>query len=640
MRKHAPSGRRGRVLAGGLVGPLAAVLLLGTLGAPVAAAPPPDRPGQQQSPGAQPSAQKNCAPGEKCPEEKPPPDTQPPAAPALGAPVVKPRGKVTLPAVAEERSRIEVRDGDELVAAARATGQLQDLTWTEETGTYTYTVTATDDEDNESEPATVDVDVDADPPVVQRFVVTPGDARAPESTIVFATEPSTSYSLRVDDKEVVGGTTPETGVDPVRQVLDLADGKHPVELRLTDETGNKTQRTKQLVVKIGDLFVAAELTTGPTDPEQVVDIDATPGTRGTVRVPGGENVDFRVDDEGEALVRLDLADGTYEDGSVVVRDVHDRRGVTPLREVVVDTTPPVLEAEPVTSDLVEGLMSLEVTADAGSMVDWRVRDAAGIVVSSGRYVASGAPQVLSRDLDEGAYTVELSTVDVYDRATEIDVDLDVAADPISWPVVAAAAVALLLLLLVLALVVRRLWRRRRERRALEPEPASHESLAAYERAEAAWVAQHQALSRLADVAHGAVPDDVALPAGFVLAPDEKPFWCVGARLLHVAESEGQEVALEGEQGDLVVTDQRFAFVGPGARDWWHPMVERVRHVGQARTLVAVHDVEGWAGFAYDDPQLTRAYVDLAASSSGDDSYAGLVERGLRDHEMRRPSPPA
>ena len=55
------------------------------------------------------------------------------------------------------------------------------------------------------------------------------------------------------------------------------------------------------------------------------------------------------------------------------------------------------------------------------------------------------------------------------------------------------------------------------------------------------------------------------------------------------------------------------------------------------TQVVAEVERAYGSFA---PQLTRAYVDLAASSSGDDSYAGLVERGLRDHEMRRPSPPA
>lgn len=625
-----------RTLVGGVGALLAAGLLVGAVGATATAAPTPDRPNQQQ--------QNRPVDQERPAEEKPEPDTEPPPAPIVGTPVVEPRGKVTLPVAAEERSRIEVRDGTEIVATIRANGELQDLTWTAETGTYTYAVTATDAEDNKSPASTVEVDVDADPPAIERFVVTPGDARDPESTVLLVIEPSTSYSLRVDDRQVLGGTTPETGVKPIRHTLDLADGKHPVEVRLEDEAGNKTRRTKPLVVRIGDLFLQADLTTEPVDPQQVVEVRATPGTRGTVRIPGGENVDFRVGEEGEALVRLELTDGTYEDGSVVVRDVHDRRGVANLPEIVVDTTPPVLEVEPVDADLAEGLMSIEVTADEGSLVEWRVLDAADAVVTSGRFVAAGGAQVLSRDVDEGAYTVELSTSDVFDRDTEVDLEIDVAADPISWPTVAGAAVALLLLLVALALVVRRWWRRRREqvreRRRHEPAPATEESLAAYERAEAAWAEQHLALSRLAQVARGEVPDDVALPAGFALLPDEKAVWCTPGRLQHVAEADGQEVTLDGEPGHLVVTDQRFAFVGPETRDWWHPMIERVRHLEHARTLVALHDVEGWTGFSYDDPQFTRPYVDLAVSGAQGGTYAGVVERGLRDHEMRRPSPPA
>jgi hypothetical protein len=661
-----PSLRRRLVAV--LVGLLTVGLGLGAVDASAYAAPTPDRPGQQQpnrpggqtgnqpgnqsgnQPGNQPGNQgargpagQDCPPGERCPEEKPPPDTEPPAAPALGEPVVKPKGRISLPVLAEERSRIEVRDGEEVVAGARATGQPQDLTWTAKTGTYTYTVTATDREDNQSPPATATVEVDADPPVLQRFVVTPGDARAPESLVAFVTEPETAYSLFVDGKQIAEGTTPESGSRQVRRSLDLADGRYPVEVRLEDETGNRSRKTKPLVVRIGALFLDAELTTGPTDPEQVVEVRATPGTRGTVRFPEGQNTTFAVDERGEALVRLELDDGTYDDGSVVVRDVHGRRGSASLPEVVVDTTPPVLEAAPIGADLAEGLMSLEVTADPGSLVSWRVLDPAGSLVTSGRYVASSSTQVLSRDLDKGAYTVEMSTTDVFDRATEVEVTVDVAADPLSRRTVLAVLAVLLLLLVAGAVVLARMWRRRRgesrDRRGHEAVPATPESLAAYERAEAAWNAQHLALSRLAQVARGQVPQDVVLPPGFALMPDEKALWCTGARLLHVAESDGQEVALEGEAGHLVVTDQRFAFTGPQTRDWWHPMVVRVRHLDHARTLVATRDVAGWAGFAYDEPELTRPYIDLVGPGVRNGSYVGMLERGLRDHDMRRPSPP-
>ncbi len=53
----------------------------------------------------------------------------------------------------------------------------------------------------------------------------------------------------------------------------------------------------------------------------------------------------------------------------------------------------------------------------------------------------------------------------------------------------------------------------------------------------------------------------------------------------------------------------------------------------------MRDTQGWAGVGY-DAQVTRQYLDLALARAQGTAYDGIVDQGLRDHEMRRPSPPA
>ena len=56
-------------------------------------------------------------------------------------------------------------------------------------------------------------------------------------------------------------------------------------------------------------------------------------------------------------------------------------------------------------------------------------------------------------------------------------------------------------------------------------------------------------------------------------------------------------------------------------------------------MLSLRDADGWAGVSY-DAQVTRQYLDLALARVQGASYAGIVDRGLRDHELRRPTPPA
>src|SRR5436189_5846602 len=102
-----------------LAAALVAGVLVGALGVPAVAAPgdtkPGDKPGskpgttttQPDKPTAADCTKKEVFVGGKC---KPAPDTDAPATPAVGVALVEPGGKVTIPVVAEAKSRIEVTE--------------------------------------------------------------------------------------------------------------------------------------------------------------------------------------------------------------------------------------------------------------------------------------------------------------------------------------------------------------------------------------------------------------------------------------------------------------------------------------------------------------------------------------------------
>ncbi len=632
--------RASRVSAG-----LAAGLLVGVLASPALAAPgaPGDGNEEPEGPTAADCTKDEVFEDGKC---KPAPDTEAPTVPAVGDALIEPEGKITIPVVAEAKSHIELKEDGSLVTQARATGQSQNLTFNTSNGKHTFLITATDKAGNTSQPATVEIDVDAIAPRYKNFTVKAGNTKNTESLITFTTEPEITYSLLVDGKEVTAGTTPATGRKPIEWPLDIADGRHPVQLDLEDGTGNTTTGTRTLVVKIPQLAVSAELLTDNTDDTQVIKVTATPGARGVLKIDGEDPVGFTTSEDGTAEVRLPLEDGTYDGPTVTVKDEHGRRGSTLMSEIVVDTTPPVLDIVPDEDAASQGKLAVSITADEGSTVEWKVIDTAGTEVTAGKFVSDGNAQSVASDLDEGSYDFVVAATDLYDRATEKTVGLDIASDPIPTSTIVLAAIGLLLLLAALVAIALRLWRRHknkvRERKAVRPVKVTKEVVAAYERAEAAWNVRHRALSRLEAVARGEVPHDIAVPMNFELLPDELALWTANARLLSVAESGGEEVALETGSGQLVVTTQRLGYVGSMQRDWWFSMVERVRHLDHERTILQLEDTTGWSGFAYDDAQLTQQYIDVAVAGAlgSQDEYHGVISRGLRDHEMRRPTRPA
>lgn len=575
---------------------------------------------------------------------KPPPDKTAPAAPALGTVAVEPKGVVKLPIRAEDGSQILVKEHQQVIAEGRGTGQPKTFTWTARNGTHHYAVTATDKAGNRSAPAKVDVKVDSKAPKVQSFKVRAGDSSDSRSVVTFAADAGASYTLLVDDKSVADGTA---GKKPIRKVLDLPDGTHKLALEVSDEVGNTRTADREVKIKIPSLDVSASIDTEATDPSQIVSVETTPNTKSAaLRIPGEESETIKLKN-GSGKLSFAVPDGTYDDAKVVVHDTQGRTGSKTLPEFSVDTTPPELTVVGDDASANKGQLQFTVTTDKGALVTWALVEPSGQQVASGRYAASGEAQTITRDVGKGSYQLKVDSTDLYDRTTTQEMSAKIASDP--WPlwllpVVVAVGVALAGVVLLLIV---RLWRRasvglrkRREARQLKRGYTPRRlQLAEYKEAERQWRHRYDALSTLLRVADSGVNGLLALMPGVTLASDEKLLFTTQALLIDTT-ADGNTMQAK-DHGELVVTNNRFAFAGEQHRDWWCSHIEDMQHEGNDVTMIKVSDSDSWSGFSYADPEVTRLYLDLAwAEQRGErEEYVASVSRGLRDLELSKPSRP-
>ena len=606
-------------------------------------------------------------------QTRPAPDVTAPERPALGEASTEAGGAISLPVQAESGSALMVREGAEVVASASALGVSQDLTWTTKSGPHTYLVVATDAAGNVSESASFTVEVDATPPSVDKFVVEPGTARDSRSRWGVVTEPGTAYELVVDGTTLAEGTTESRAT---WQHLDLTDGNHEVRLELRDGSGNLRTVSEDVTVEIPELWVAAKDVSADNATERSFKVASAPGTRGYLRVPGGATARFELPD-GRAEVTVEVPEGSYEAPVVIVADGRDRKGTTKLAPFTVDLTAPALQVTMSEEAAARGLLAATVTAGAGDTVAWKLVDESGVTILSGQYVADGSEQRLDREVAEGSYELEVTATDAMGNVSSEKASAGVAGRPLVNPdAVPALAITLALWLLVSVAVFLR--RRNRRRAALSGDDASSEAdgtrgprtkrarraaahqaalaeyqeqLAVFEREDQAWQQRRDLLAQLVLVAKGGA---VEVPEStLALRPQERAFCDLPARLVEMRRERQEGVALpvevpiEVDEGRLVITDARVAFVGATQRDWELAELQQLRHVGQDRTLMTVTDRKKVSGVAYADADLVRFYFDLAAAQAKGAQGAGsvrsirqMLEQGVRSHELRRPQAPA
>ena len=588
---------------------------------------------------------------------KPPPDTEAPHDPRpSGSRSSRPGGEVLLPAAAEDNSFVVVTevavDGEpveeQVVAQGRGNGASEDYTWTAESGERDYEVVATDKAGNESEPATVTITIDADPPVVRRFEVTPGTATRPAEH--GRARHRAGHDVRPDRRrrEIAAGTTARQRARGDRG--EPRPGRRPLPGRgRAQRRGRQHHRGLARARRRRRRPVPA----GPADhrTHRPAAGRRDPRDAGRHRHPRGASAaaeeTFEVADDGTARG----AAATSTTASTTApwspsRTPTTRQGSAELTEFAVDTTLPGWSSRPSTASPRRAACAFEVTAEEGFEVDWRVLDTDGRVVTLGTFIASAVPEVIERDLDEGSYTVQVATSDIFDRTAEQEIDgrrrrrPALTADPgprragpaggaaragAGGPAAVAPASGA-------AGRPGAPWARGwRPRTTGRPTSAPRRPGSPSTRTSPGWPPSRAAT----------VPDDLELPDGLrARARGDRAVVRRGAPARRRRVSRTRTTLLVGERGSVVVTDRRLAFVGPTTAR----LVARRRRPGappRPRAHRAQPARRRRAGPGCPTTrQVTRQYLDLALARAQGTSYAGIVDRGLRDHELRRPTPPA
>ncbi len=593
---------------------------------------PPATSGPTTSPTPTPAATPKPKPK---PEPKPKPDTEAPGSPRVGTPVPGAGGRVTVTVGAEKGARVAVREqGGAVVAQGRATDGSVTLSWTTGSGEHAYLVTATDQAGNRSRPAAFSAEADADPPPLGGVTWTPGTREDTRSHVRFRTAAGSAYRVLVDGTVLDEGTA-EDGT--VRQVLDVADGKHAVRVEALDQVGNVASRDRTFAVDVPSLAVTAELASEPTVHKQVVRVSATPNaTTGTLRLSGAEPKEFTLE-RGRALVRLRLPDDTYGGLVVTVRDSQGRKGVGTVDAFEVDTSPPVLSVATDSRAAAGGRLEATVRTDPGARIAWTLADPDGVTTDSGSFTARESETTISQDVVAGDYVLEVVATDEYDRTVTRTAETSIATDPTPiWKIIAVGlglAVGGIALLFLVPLLLKWLfgavaprYSRRRERRQLEAaDAARREHQAERHAVRDAWEGRASVVS---DFLYGVtVGWDVGALPGFEPRPGET------VRHMTVAtayESLGHGPAdhVTTMEGALLVTAQRLVLIGDEVREWPLEDVRDLVHTGDDESVIHHGgDDERWTVLSYGEPETTRLHLDhLRAEQQG---------RGVEDLEAHR-----
>ena len=559
------------------------------------------------------------------PDRKPrkPKDRTPPPTPVLGDPGVGAGGRVSLPIIAASGAYVVVAElGGGVVATGTGVGGYSSLAWTTSHGVHSYLVTASDRARNRSGAAQVSVVVDALPPRLGGIALSPGTPSDTRSRLVFGTNRGSAYRILADGRQVASGITSRPRTE---RFLDLADGRHRVQVVVRDSTGNARSATRPVVVRIPELAVSSRLASDPTTRKQAVRVRATPtATRGVLRVPGRSPVAF-VMRRGSATVTLSLKDGTYPQGTVSVRDTRGRKGRTRVPDVTVDTSPPVLDVAPDQDAAADGSLRAAVTAEDGVDVRWRLVDSDGDVVTSGVVDPQDGEGTIASDVEKGTYRLVVAATDAFDRTTTVRTISRVADD--AWPVWLVVLVGTVLTLgaapAVAGLVLLVRWARR-------PDSPVRPVLAAARRtAERRLRALRGPAPEV--VAPGAevtlfAPDGpgprVPLPrspsrAGGAFPPGDGVVHRTPVRVYETTEERDDGPVLGSRTAELVLAGEGIALVDDRTGDIWSGQVAAVAHLRDDTTLVLPAGEHGWIGLVYTDPELTRSVLDRVAADQAE-----------------------
>ena len=572
-------------------------------------------------------------------------DYDPPRRPTVhGAAGAGPGGTIRIQISAESGSRIIVRYGSRRVFSGTASGGTQTVSFRGLNGTKRYVVTATDAAGNVSGRRVFRATADSVAPSGDATSIETGTAENALSHVSFDAEEPVRFTVRLDGS-VVRSERSESGAETVD--IPMANGRHRVELRMSDRAGNVKTSARNVKVAVPELAPVVKRLTEDNEPTQSFEVTGTPGSRGTLSVAGNERA-FVLRDGGTRL-DLPMTDGTYDDVQVAVRDSFGRKGAVSVDPFVVDTLAPTMTVKRLNGDAQRGRFVARLVAEDGASVVWSIVDEAGHVLEDGSFASKGAPQVVDEDVEEGAYTLKAKVTDDAGNVTDQDLQADVATDPLTladWLIVLGLLAALALAAAAAWLKRARIavwWRQTRHRLRVAAVRRKHAvAMAAHTRRMTqhdAAVARHEVSLRhwdqrraflegllAAAEGHGGAPlDRGAHILGAKAKSGERSYGVFDATLVDRRTRQNVPVLVDVERGRIAVTNLRVLFQGPGKkREWMWEKAVSMQHVRSDCTLIEVTNRKAPSGISYSDVERVQLFLDLAYGDS----------RGSRDHVIQ------
>lgn len=585
-------------------------------------------------------------------------DYDAPNRPKVSTPKTRAGAQLAVTVIAERGAKVVIRSGGKTLFKTTATGSRQTLRFTGRNGSHSYSVRATDSSGNASSLAKFTATADGVAPSVEDVAVTNGTPQNALTQLTFAAGEAAKYTVLVDGRRVTSG---RANADDKRIGFAVPNGRHKLILKLKDATGNVSTFKRSINIKVPQLAPVLETLTEPNEATQRFSIVGTPGSTGTLTV-AGKSVPVQLK-TGATEIAVDLADGEYSAGTLVLRDQVGRRGSAEVASFTVDTAIPEVEVVRVDDGSTTGRLVARITAEKGARVAWQVEDAAGDRLERAAYVATGAARTVDVDTDEGVATLAVSATDGVGNSATDTLEADIAADPLT---VTDWLIVVIVLLLVVSMCLL-LWRRRdavrrwlaakrhllevrRARRAHEAALRQHARdveqyrtlVAVHEQRLAEWDTRDRYLAELHDEARsttGSAPTDVE-HLGVRVIKGERIFSVVAGSLLEERTRQNVATLVEVERGRVTITNLRVLFQGQSKkREWAYDKLERIIEHNHDATLMAVSNRKTLSGVSYADPERTRVHLMLALDPSNRQQAVDEVAALRRSHQDAQPVAP-
>lgn len=570
------------------------------------------------------------------------------------------RGRVVLQVKAERRSRIRVLESGRLVASARATGDVQRVSFDALDGSHTYDVQAVDAADNTTRLDAVTVTVDGTAPRRPTLKLTPPTGLLAHTSAALTGEAAAKYTLtftgagkRITTRGVLDGS----GQALARALV--PNGSFAAAVTLSDAGQNTSPAaTGPVTVRLPAPTLTLERSSAANSSATVIDITGPATGAGTLTLqadgPAPVTLPFRLDETGHGTASTTLADGLWS-ASALVTDFQKRPARGSLTGLTVDTVAPVLD---VTIDS-------QAAENRHATATFDVEDGATVTVTGlpdgEKSFTTAGPARLDEQVDDGAYNLTFTAADLAGNETIVQRRVKVS-HPLTLGEALTALAVLALLGAGVFFLTRLLWRRRfdlqarriagrltREHaRALAAHQAAVQAHAsaiqAHRSAHVSWTAEGERLRHAAQEARTFHGVGHARPVPDRDRPGEIVYSHLGrAGLVEMRRPHGVDTPTVVESGEMWVTNCRVLYVGSKKREWSFDKLISSTDVGSDVTMMLVSNRKTASGIFYAGPQRDeirrRLHLAIASSHGARDRVIAEADRQVTAHAGAEPRPP-